>query len=740
MGNFNEYLEKAKAGDVFAQYDLACCYEDGSGVEADLKEALKWFLESAKKVYLQEDYHLWIINKRPDPLAHIVNLCEKAPELKTIVDKETQNWFDPELTCRFEIMYLLGKMYDEGIIIEQDQEKALYWFDKAISVTGVNTGYGFAMIAEDRVNDLLEMFIDRVDADMLYRYGMSESIVRYLEKAADMGHPEAAYELGELYEFGKRLVYIDLHKAFEYYKKAFNRGCAKAGERLAYFYENGIECEADHEKAFELYSLHMAEGSLFSKVRLGVMYEEGKGVTRDRKKAFRMYTEAADAGSKEAKERLARCYMLGIGVKKDYHISNDLYESMKKIAPFATHIRIEIPEKVQDHYFQKGEGIDIFRYFDLEGWEPFVGDAYQKTVGFILSLLKTDAIREACRTLDFLSEEEVPEYTRLSPYQDYHWERPIEDWEQEEYVLKNTEPGCDPYEDYEYYYESNKSSIEEDIPVFLKPFSKDEYKGNLKKLADLLMINIIWRSNGNQKTYRPVKNGTFEQYDSLFKRFYSRYRGDYMMIVNNITVNAQNSIEIITSDYETYIYIDPFRLGEVYVPTADYILITHEHFDHFSPEDIKKKCKKTTILVVPESMLEKTDEFRSLVADIVTVKPGEKKTIGKLEVETIPAYNEDKPFHPKDNGWVGYILNVEDARIYIAGDTDAVEEAMNVECDIALVPIGGKYTMNAAEAAKLVNKIYPRYVFPTHYGEIVGTDEKPETFKKMVDNDIQVIM
>lgn len=206
-------------------------------------------------------------------------------------------------------------------------------------------------------------------------------------------------------------------------------------------------------------------------------------------------------------------------------------------------------------------------------------------------------------------------------------------------------------------------------------------------------------------------------------------------IIKKITVFTQNSIRVDSSIGK--IYIDPFRMNEE-PGDADYILVTHDHFDHFNPEDIPKVSKGVSILVVPENMKEKAKEVSGVVGKIVTVKPGENTTVDKLSIETIPSYNIGKPFHPKEAGWVGYILDVDGKRIFISGDTDATDEAKKVKCDIALVPIGGKYTMDAKEAAELVNIIRPEVAIPVHFGGVVGSPNNADSFKKGVDAGIKV--
>ncbi|MBQ2184033.1 MAG: MBL fold metallo-hydrolase [Lachnospiraceae bacterium] len=206
-------------------------------------------------------------------------------------------------------------------------------------------------------------------------------------------------------------------------------------------------------------------------------------------------------------------------------------------------------------------------------------------------------------------------------------------------------------------------------------------------------------------------------------------------MVDKIDVFKQNSIRI-KSDVGT-IYIDPFKIDDE-THDADFILITHDHYDHFSSEDIAKVKKDTTVLVVPEKMEAKAVK-ESGIKEIETVKPGTYHEIGNLELETIPAYNLLKPFHPKAAGWVGYILKINGKRIYIAGDTDATKEAKEVICDIALVPIGGTYTMDAKKAAELVNEINPEVVIPTHYGSIVGKLSDAKVFAANVKDTIKVV-
>lgn len=207
-------------------------------------------------------------------------------------------------------------------------------------------------------------------------------------------------------------------------------------------------------------------------------------------------------------------------------------------------------------------------------------------------------------------------------------------------------------------------------------------------------------------------------------------------MTDRIEVFTHSSIRI--KGNSKTIYVDPFKIREEF-HDADYVFVTHQHYDHFSIEDILKVATADTILVVPESMVDDAMEIERSVKEIVTVRPGENKDIAGLSVEAVHAYNNIKPFHPKRAQWVGYVLTVDDKRIYIAGDTGLTRESKEVKCDIAMVPIGGTYTMDAKKAAELINVIKPEVAIPIHYGSVVGKPSDAAHFADLVKEPVKVV-
>lgn len=182
---------------------------------------------------------------------------------------------------------------------------------------------------------------------------------------------------------------------------------------------------------------------------------------------------------------------------------------------------------------------------------------------------------------------------------------------------------------------------------------------------------------------------------------------------------------------EKMIYIDPYHIEKNY-NDADMIFITHDHYDHYSEEDIDKVRKNNTIFIVPENLLNKLIKKGINDENIITLDPGDAENIDGIKVEAIHSYNIDKPFHPKENNWLGYVIEIDGVRYYIAGDTDITEENKKIKCDVAFVPVGGTYTMNFSEAAQLINIIKPKNAVPIHYGSVVGTKQDATDFIKLL--------
>ena len=180
-------------------------------------------------------------------------------------------------------------------------------------------------------------------------------------------------------------------------------------------------------------------------------------------------------------------------------------------------------------------------------------------------------------------------------------------------------------------------------------------------------------------------------------------------MLNNIEVLCHNSIKI---NKGKVIYFDPFKIIQNY-NDADIIFITHSHYDHYSEEDINKVIKKDTVIIAPKDLKNQLEQNK--ITNIILVEPNNKYEVDGIKFETIPAYNTNKKFHPKENNWVGYIVEIENNKYYIAGDTDITEENKKVKCDIAFIPVGGTYTMDYKEAAELTNIIKPKIFFISVY-------------------------
>lgn len=202
---------------------------------------------------------------------------------------------------------------------------------------------------------------------------------------------------------------------------------------------------------------------------------------------------------------------------------------------------------------------------------------------------------------------------------------------------------------------------------------------------------------------------------------------------DKIDVLCHSSIKICGTKV---IYFDPFHFEKEY-KDADIIFITHSHYDHFSEEDIKKVKKEDSRIVITKDLEKKVILLGFKEKNIIIVEPNREYQIDNIFFQTIPAYNVNKEFHLRSNGWVGYLVNMDGLIYYIAGDTDITNENRKVSCDVAFVPVGGTYTMNFKEAAQFINEIKPKKAIPIHYETIVGTKQDAKDFCSLLVPEIQ---
>jgi L-ascorbate metabolism protein UlaG (beta-lactamase superfamily) len=185
------------------------------------------------------------------------------------------------------------------------------------------------------------------------------------------------------------------------------------------------------------------------------------------------------------------------------------------------------------------------------------------------------------------------------------------------------------------------------------------------------------------------------------------------------------------------IYFDPWEL-EGQLPVADLVLVSHEHHDHCSPDDVQAISGPNTVIVANAGSLAKLPGARA-------VRPGDRLTVAGVEIEAVPAYNVNKyrspgvVFHPREADHVGYIVTVDGVRIYHAGDTDHIPEMADFGCDVALLPVSGTYVMTADEAAEAARVIQPQIVVPMHYGAGIGTAGDGQRFADLYDGDVVIL-
>lgn len=189
------------------------------------------------------------------------------------------------------------------------------------------------------------------------------------------------------------------------------------------------------------------------------------------------------------------------------------------------------------------------------------------------------------------------------------------------------------------------------------------------------------------------------------------------------------------------LYIDPYesRPGE----EADILLISHHHSDHYSPKDIQKIASAKTTVITTAAVKNQLSEME--VKEVRAVKPGQKISVDNITIETVPSYNVNKfrspgrPFHPKEEEMLGFIITLNDVRIYHAGDTDSIPEMAGLNVDVALLPVSGTYVMTAEEAAEATKQIKPKIAIPMHYGVSIGNQSDAEKFKKLAACEVRIL-
>lgn len=180
------------------------------------------------------------------------------------------------------------------------------------------------------------------------------------------------------------------------------------------------------------------------------------------------------------------------------------------------------------------------------------------------------------------------------------------------------------------------------------------------------------------------------------------------------------------------VYVDPYELSDD-AEKADIILITHNHYDHLSVEDIKKISDDQTVVVIPASLLVSLENIVNKV-DI-----GQTITVKGVEIRAVPSYNIVKNFHPRSQGYVGYVFTLDDITYYHAGDTDYIPEMRGVKADVVFLPVGGTYTMDAVHAAEAAKDINPTLAIPIHWGSIVGSKADAEKFKSLCACEVRIL-
>lgn len=198
-----------------------------------------------------------------------------------------------------------------------------------------------------------------------------------------------------------------------------------------------------------------------------------------------------------------------------------------------------------------------------------------------------------------------------------------------------------------------------------------------------------------------------------------------------------------TLENKVTICIDPYKLTKNI--SADIILISHNHFDHLSIDDLTKIVSSDTIIIAAHECIGQLSKINS--KELIGVVPGDDKSVLGIKIKAVPAYNVDKinpdtnkPFHPKEDNKVGFVVSIDDVSFYHTGDSDLIPSMSDLKPDVLFVPVSGTYVMTAKEAAMATEKIKPKLAIPMHYGTIVGSVEDARTFKDLVNScDVEIL-
>lgn len=207
------------------------------------------------------------------------------------------------------------------------------------------------------------------------------------------------------------------------------------------------------------------------------------------------------------------------------------------------------------------------------------------------------------------------------------------------------------------------------------------------------------------------------------------YRGVVITYINHDCFRIRGS--------DAVVYIDPFKLEES-PGDGDVVVCTHDHYDHCSPVDVEKVAKPDATIVAAKNC---RDKVRGLGREVILLSPGESAEVKGIKIWAFPAYNIGKPYHPKNYGGIGVVVEVDGVRIYHAGDTDYIPEMLKLEnIDIALLPVSGKYVMDVEQAVKAAKAIKPKVAIPMHYGAIVGSRSDANRFKELLGEECEVVI